>query len=404
MFSNYFPTRIALTGRQNGQSGLLLGPSRQCEIVFASRSRKEQPIGRSWEETVPYIRQAFLGAAFLLPLFWAWDWSIDPDRAPNTAFARLAAGSMFALLALLLGRIKATSGLVLPIYAFGVVLASTAIALIGLQLQDGYVMISGSIIIVIMAVAIVGPEDRISIPLILTATVASNALVIASAGLGPTLPGTPSLAVAVNLSLLHIGAAFLAGLLIRVNSERERRIFFKLLSLDCLATSDPLTGLPNRRRLQSIFEREVATVERTSRPLSLLMIDVDHFKKINDSRGHDIGDEVLCALAERWRKTVREVDTIARFGGEEFVVLLPETDMKGARRSAERLRAMTGRSPIRTAAGDIQVSISIGFTTLSNSSLELEAAIKRADAALYRAKRDGRDRVSGYAEHDLVFV
>ena len=161
-----------------------------------------------------------------------------------------------------------------------------------------------------------------------------------------------------------------------------------------LASHDELSGLPNRRHFMQQANDELARCKRYQRPLSVLMVDLDHFKRINDHHGHGAGDEVIEAFAERCRAILRETDTPARIGGEEFAILLPETDTQAAVRTAERLRRQIGKTPVQTSAGEIMVTISIGVASLSEQCQDIESMLKRADDHLYRAKQDGRDRIS----------
>jgi len=163
------------------------------------------------------------------------------------------------------------------------------------------------------------------------------------------------------------------------------------LELHRLATTDSLTGLLNRR---AFFERSqpiIETARRYGQACSLLMIDVDHFKAVNDRYGHHVGDHVLRSLADRLGDVLRQVDIVARIGGEEFAALLPQTDVAAATMAAERLRELCGGLAI--AAGfEARVSVSVGVAQW-RSGESLEHLMERADAALYRAKREGRNRV-----------
>ncbi|MYL27262.1 MULTISPECIES: sensor domain-containing diguanylate cyclase [Halomonadaceae] len=160
-----------------------------------------------------------------------------------------------------------------------------------------------------------------------------------------------------------------------------------------LATHDELSTLPNRRHFLEQAEKEVERAIRHGRPLSLLMIDMDHFKRINDQYGHSTGDEVIQAFAERCQGMLRKSDTAARIGGEEFSVLLPETGNDSGRQMAERLRSLIAHEPIHTQAGPIHLTLSIGVSTYSKASPSVEAMIQEADRHLYEAKDNGRDQV-----------
>lgn len=161
--------------------------------------------------------------------------------------------------------------------------------------------------------------------------------------------------------------------------------------LERLATTDPLTGLANRYRFFRAAEQEAARAARYGRPLAVLMADLDHFKRINDTCGHEAGDYVLTAFAALCRQILRPTDLIARFGGEEFALMLPETGLPGAITLAERLRAAT--ETLSVPGGRLRTSISIGVTVVHGGESSVEAALSRADRALYAAKQGGRNRV-----------
>jgi diguanylate cyclase (GGDEF)-like protein len=159
-----------------------------------------------------------------------------------------------------------------------------------------------------------------------------------------------------------------------------------------LANSDELTGLSTRR---CFFERAgaaVAAAQRQGEPLAAIMMDVDHFKSINDKYGHPVGDEVLKALGARLRETLRGSDVVGRYGGEEFAAILAGASPAVAE-IAERLRRSVSATPIETRDGPIPVTISIGLAFLTPDDCDLDALLRRADASLYQAKRGGRNQV-----------
>jgi two-component system cell cycle response regulator len=162
-----------------------------------------------------------------------------------------------------------------------------------------------------------------------------------------------------------------------------------------MAVTDSLTGLHNRRYLDShlrtLFDRAVAR----RRPLSVMITDLDRFKSINDKWGHDGGDEVLKEFARRLRKNVRGIDLACRFGGEEFVVVMPDTDGAIAEKVAERVRAEIAGAPFAVGKGGqtIEVTVSVGVSELKRVNDTMEDLMKRADVALYEAKTGGRNRV-----------
>jgi diguanylate cyclase (GGDEF)-like protein len=159
------------------------------------------------------------------------------------------------------------------------------------------------------------------------------------------------------------------------------------------AARDPLTQLRNRRAFDEVFESETVRFARYGRPLSLLVIDLDHFKSINDQFGHEAGDDVLCRTARVIEASIRDIDTAARFGGEEFVVLLPETDIASALDVAERIRATVADSDIDFRGRRIQVRASIGVSACPDRVPLPGELLGSADRALYQAKAEGRNRV-----------
>lgn len=161
-----------------------------------------------------------------------------------------------------------------------------------------------------------------------------------------------------------------------------------------LAITDDLTELYNRRGFFEFGQRELERAWRFEHPLSAVMIDIDHFKVVNDTHGHTVGDQILRGLSNRLKKNLRAVDIIGRYGGEEFVILLPETSAPAAQDVAERLNKQVVCEPFNTDAGNVFITISLGVSTLHESVESLDDLIANADRALYDAKGAGRNRVS----------
>lgn len=162
-----------------------------------------------------------------------------------------------------------------------------------------------------------------------------------------------------------------------------------------LANTDQLTGISNRRAFESIAKHEIAIATRYRQPLSLLALDIDFFKRINDTYGHEGGDNILKLFSEFCSNVIRESDTLCRIGGEEFVILLPMTKLSDACELAERLCDGVSRYPFYLASQDkeISVTVSIGASKLIMSDLNINDVVARADTALYQAKISGRNRV-----------
>lgn len=174
----------------------------------------------------------------------------------------------------------------------------------------------------------------------------------------------------------------------RANAELERAN----IDLHALARRDALTGLPNRRAFEECFDHALSLARRTGAPLSVLAVDADHFKRVNDQFGHDIGDKVLQKIANTLATRVRDSDLAARVGGEEFAVILPATDAAGALQLAEALIALVAATEIAPVG---HITISIGAATQGDDAETGEDLVKRADQALYRAKAAGRNRACG---------
>jgi len=171
------------------------------------------------------------------------------------------------------------------------------------------------------------------------------------------------------------------------------RLFYQVQQL---AIIDDLTGIYNRRHLLELSEREFKRAQRFRRSLSIVMMDIDHFKMVNDSHGHAVGDEVLRIVAERCKNNIRTVDVLGRYGGEEFIFLLPETGLSEAFQITERLCNRIADSPINTSVGDISITASFGIASFSADVSDLNALLRHADMALYSAKRSGRNRLQTF--------
>jgi two-component system cell cycle response regulator len=162
-----------------------------------------------------------------------------------------------------------------------------------------------------------------------------------------------------------------------------------------MAITDALTGLFNRRYMETHLATLVEQASARGKPIAVLVVDIDYFKRVNDSHGHDAGDDVLHEFALRIRKAIRNIDLACRYGGEEFVIVMPETNMAVATMVAERLRRRIASEPftVQNGARSLEITISIGIAALDGVGDNAAAILKRADTALYRAKRDGRNRV-----------
>ena len=193
-----------------------------------------------------------------------------------------------------------------------------------------------------------------------------------------------------GLKKIDIQAATIFGGQVAVAIENARL----LQEVQRLAITDELTNVLNRRGFDDVSTREFVAAKRYSRPLSLIMLDIDRFKAINDVYGHPIGDEILIEIAARARTKIRETDYISRYGGEEFLILLIEQKPDNAKTVAERIRKSVADQPFDTSVGKITVTISAGITGMNTQTASISMMIKTVDKALYRSKENGRNRVT----------
>jgi diguanylate cyclase (GGDEF)-like protein len=161
---------------------------------------------------------------------------------------------------------------------------------------------------------------------------------------------------------------------------------------------DWLTGLYNRRHLDQLVPQEIARARRYNRPMSLMIIDADHLKEVNDNLGHLLGDQLLTHIAEVLQEQVRTVDSVVRYGGDEFIVIMPDTDSEGALIPAERIRSLMDGYEVSANGISVRTSVSGGLATFPRDADEPLGLMARADLALYASKRGGRNRITVY--HD----
>lgn len=199
------------------------------------------------------------------------------------------------------------------------------------------------------------------------------------------------------LLVVMLATAFLAYQAVLYWNHALRRANQKLseknLELESLANVDGLTGVLNRRKVMEFFDLECYRAQRTAKPLSVIMLDVDHFKQVNDKYGHLHGDEVLISIAKQIKNNLRPYDLAGRYGGEEFVMILPDTERQEAALIGERIRKAIKQSELNLGDDVMSVTVSLGVSSLREDDNLSSLPLARADDALYQAKREGRDRV-----------
>ena len=229
--------------------------------------------------------------------------------------------------------------------------------------------------------------------LFMGAALFAGLVVVAAVGAATDVRGDPTIRFTILAACLSI-AVLTAYLHERERDSMESDLRAAAVALKEESLRDSLTKLSNRRHLDDRLAEEIAFARRHGTDLSVIMVDVDHFKSVNDRYGHSAGDEVLRAIASRLRASVRTEDTVARFGGEEFAVVLRATDLAASRIAAERIRQIISASPVDLLSGAIPVTISAGCASLASSRSDSASALMAAaDGRLYAAKQAGRNRV-----------
>ena len=184
--------------------------------------------------------------------------------------------------------------------------------------------------------------------------------------------------------------------------DLQKELVEKNKRLELLSITDGLTKLHNHRYFQDELSKAFDESQRYDRPLSLVMIDIDFFKKVNDTYGHAVGDDVLKAVARLYQESVRSTDLVARYGGEEFAVMMPETELMDAITFAEKIRSLIESTPIETQAGPLRATVSLGVASVPLTRVRTpKDLIIAADKALYRAKKAGRNQVQAERRRDM---
>jgi len=356
-------------------------------MIFSPRELEEEYREARYAEYRSFSLRVGVAGALLTLGLWLRDFADDPVGAHRTMQIRflMAAGVLLYVAALWR---RAPRGLTLLAGYFAIVVIESVLLTIWGRLAGGYAVgFPGYMYLYLLTPLMVMPfTPREVVPVLVLIGLVPNLQV----ALGMA-PGFPLLA----FNVLVWPACAIVAFSLYEFDRVIRSLFIVQRQVSEQALKDPLTQLGNRRYFEERANAVLSRVRRRARPVSLLMIDIDHFKAINDHYGHPVGDDVLRALAATLAASLRAGDVCGRLGGEEFAVVLPDEDLEGAAASAERLRATIERLQVgtHTPHGRVAFTVSIGVAALPRDGDTLEALLERADARLYRAKEGGRNRV-----------
>jgi|SRR5687768_9045826 len=342
------------------------------------------------------LRLGALLVSVLFPLFWILDWILLPDLVMSTLWLRLL-GILYSL-SIWIATFRRGDLVYRYVNRLGISLGvligwlTTIIAWLDHGYESPYY--AGLNLVILGASVVFAWPLRLSI---------GFSALLYGFYMAPLLTGSIAIhdaGVAITNQSFLLSTILISVIAQQYRLAQERKDYLALeqhqvllQQAQILAATDPLTGLYNRRQLFTLGAYELQHARRLNKPLSVLAIDIDHFKLINDTHGHLIGDEILRAAGHAFQSSLRQEDTLARIGGDEFMVLLPATDAYEAVSVADRIRLAIQSRFIKTTRMPVQVTVSVGVALLTADIVDLDALLLRTDEALYAAKRAGRARV-----------
>jgi diguanylate cyclase (GGDEF)-like protein len=337
---------------------------------------------RSSRELLAKLRWVFLVGAVLFFTFMGLDYQFDPGNVGRNMGVRLLTVGAFLALHLL-SRWRRARARAEWLLLAGVGVGAASVTRLAVGLQSGELLAVGSLLLMVVMLAALVASLRLAL-------ISYGLLLAVVNGVGLLVGAGRLFFFAVDVFLIS-GAT--AGAILAALTERLARRNFQLeLELEVLATRDSLTGAHNRRSFLHLAGLELDRARRTTRPFSLLMVDIDRFKSINDTHGHPVGDEVIRTLARTCQGALRSVDVLGRLGGEEFAIVLPETGTEGALRVAERLRRSLAETVVPVDGKALTFTVSMGVAEWRPGE-GLDPLLSRGDQALYAAKNTGRNKV-----------
>ncbi len=345
----------------------------------------EPLLKQKWEDHRSLSLVMLIVTAFLGLLEWSSDYATDPVGAMNTIGLRLTYLSMLAF-PFSFKYIKNRRVIEFAVVAAGLIGLITFVEILN-RLNMGMIYGFGGFTLFLFIPLLIGQGFSLRVNLIAIFLYAAFPPFLNATGFVRNFESVHYAVLiwptAIVVMIAH--CAFAHSYRLRYESE---------LALQTASNSDPMTGLSNRRYFMPLLRQEISRASRFMHPLSLLMLDIDHFKEINDIHGHPTGDLVICTIANICQNTARQIDTPARIGGEEFAILLPEVGIEGALIAAERIRTAVENTEIKSIEGiPLSFTISIGVAERPLDVVSDKQLIALADAALYKAKASGRNCV-----------